>query len=187
MFSATEAFSKQFVPHEDGYVYYGSHKRAGKFVSKAEYDALVEQWEKVAGRRGQWKFAGITIVLIILWTVASDTLRLPELYGQLALCAIVAGVVVRYLWASFSPRRLVSSREALLPPRSKSQARRDTRALLDWRLIVLSLLLSGGALFDNLTALEWTTTVWAWIIGSGSMLGLYIWVAVRKLGDHFRS
>lgn len=183
MFDSTGAFAKQFQPVEGGYLYYPSKKSGGKLVSVTEYEELVAGWNKIAGRRGVWKIAGIVTLAIMSWSLVAKALPLPDWSDTIFVAATVAGMSAWLLWASFAPRRLVRDRPAITPPRQPSEARRQVRALLNWRFIIFALLLSGLAFFGTLNSQERDFGSWAWLVGSGAMFGLYIWMAIQKIRD----
>ena len=180
MFDSMGAFTKQFTPVEGGYLYYPSKKDGGKLVTTEEYDALVESWGKVAGRKGVWKSVGAVMLVIVLWTLASNTMSFPSWSDKVLTAVCVVGLSAWLLWASFAPRRLVKDRPSITPPRPALQAKRQARALLNWRFIVFALLFSGIAFLGALNSPERDFKSWALLIGSGSMFGLYIWIAIQK-------
>ncbi|KFG88565.1 hypothetical protein BV98_003751 [Sphingobium herbicidovorans NBRC 16415] len=187
MFDSVGAFTKQFTPVEGGYLYYPSKKDGGKLVTIDEYWQLTEGWNKVAGRSGVWKVAGIVMVTILIWTIISKSLSLPDWTDSIMVAVTVIGISGRLLWTSFAPRRLVRERTAITPPRLASETKRQARALLNWRFIIFALLFSGIAFLGSLNTPERDFKSWAWLIGSGAMFGLYIWLAIQKFRDkwHF--
>ncbi|WP_126000677.1 hypothetical protein [Sphingomonas sp. ABOLE] len=186
MFDTSGAFKKQFTRVEGGYLVYPSRKIGGKLISDEEYDHLIKGWERAAGRTGRWKAIGIIIAVIALWTLLSDLVSVPEWGESLLVAAIVLGVCAWFLWASTTPRRLVSDRPAITPPRGAAEARRDARAALNWPFVVFALILSGAIFFGSVTANDRSPGAWAWLIGSGVMSGLYVWIAIKKLTDRMR-
>ena len=186
MFDTTGAFKKQFTRVEGGYLVYPSRKIGGKLVSDEEYGYLVGGWERVAGRSGRWKAIGVAFAAIALWTLMSDLVSMPEWGDSLLITAIVLAMSAWLLWASTAPRRLVKDRSPITPPRVAAEARRDARAALNWPFVVFALILSGAGFFGSVTATEHSPGTWAWLIGSGVMLGLYIWIAFKKLTDRTR-
>jgi hypothetical protein len=186
MFDTIGAFKKQFTRVEGGYLVYPSRKTGGKLVSDEEYEHLVKGWERVAGRSGRWKAIGVIVVIIALWTLLSDVVPLPEWRDTFLTAAIVSAMSARLLWASTTPRRLVKDRPTITPPRMAAEARRDARAAINWPFVVFALLFSGAAFFVSVTATVRSPGAWAWLIGSGVMLGLYIWIAFKKLTDGTR-
>ena len=183
MFDTIGAFKKQFTRVAGGYLVYPSRKIGGKLVSDEEYEHLVGGWERVAGRSGRWKSIGVIVAAIALWTLLSDVVSVPQWADSLLTAVIVVAMSARLLWASATPRRLVKDRPVITPPRAAAEARRDARAALNWPFVVFALFLSGVAFFGTVTATEHSPGAWAWIIGSGVMLGLYIWIAYKKLTD----
>lgn len=183
MFDSIGAFTKQFTPVEGGYLYYPSKKDGGKLVTADEYQQLAEGWGKVAGRRGMWKVVGIIMLAIFIWTIISKSLALPDWSDSIMVAVSVVGISGWLLWASFAPHRLVRDRPAITPPRPVSQAKRQARALLNWRFIIFALLFSGIAFLGSLNTPERDFKSWAWLIGSGAMFGLYIWIAIQKFRD----
>jgi hypothetical protein len=183
VFDSIGAFTKQFTPTEGGYLYYPSKKCGGKIVTADEYEQLTESWRKVAGRRGMWTLVGIVVLAIFVWTVISKLLSLPDWSDSIIVAASVIGISAWLLWASFAPRRLVRDRPAITPPRPVSDARRQARALLNWRFIIFALLFSGVAFVGSFNSPERDLKTWAWLIGSGAFFGLYIWIAIQKHRD----
>jgi hypothetical protein len=183
MFNVVESFKKQFTRVEGGYLVYPSRKLGGKLVSDKEYEHLVRGWERVAGRSSRWTATGIIAAIIILWTLLSDILSLPEWVDSLLIASLVVALSASLLWASAAPSRLVKDRSPVTPPRMVVDARRDARAALSWPFVAFALVFSGAAFLGGVTAAERSFGAWAWIIGSGAMLGLYIWIGFRKLTD----
>ena len=175
-------FKKQFTPVEGGYLLYPSAKSGGKLVTVDEYDRLMADWQRIAGRAARWKTAGIVIILIALWTGLSQALSLPGWTETLFVAAVVTGIAARLVWASLAPRRFVKDRPAVTLPRPISDARREARAALNWPMVVVALLLSGGIFFSTLHALE-RPSDWAWLVGSGLMMLAYLWIGLKKLFD----
>ncbi|MBB5711061.1 hypothetical protein [Sphingomonas xinjiangensis] len=183
MFDSIGAFTKQFTPIEGGYLYYPSKKAGGKLVTADEYEQLTDSWRKVAGRRGIWTAVGIVVLAIFVWTAISELLSLPDWSDRIIIAASVIGISAWLLWASFAPRRLVRDRSAIVPPRPTSEARRQARALLNWRFIIFALLFTGVAFLGSFNSLDRDLRTWAWLIGSGAFFGLYIWIAIQKFRD----
>ena len=186
MFDATGAFIRQFTPVDGGYVFYPSRKSGGKLVTFEEYEALVTNWRRVAGWRSHWKVAGIVFLVILLWTLASQALALPDSADWLVIVACVAALSGWVLWASFAPHRLVKDRPDYTPPRAAWQTRREARAALNWPLVIVVLLFSGAVFLGHLAAPNGTLAWWAWIIGSGLFFGGYLWIAIQKIADRQR-
>lgn len=183
MFDTVGAFTKQFTPFEGGYLLYPSRKSGGKLITAEEYDRLVADWESIAGRAGLWKTVGVVFLVLLLWTLLTQTLPLPEWTDAFITAAVVIGISGRLLWASFAPRRLVKHRPVVTPLRPASDARREARATLNWPFVIFALLLSGATFFSTVTQSERTSGTWAWLVGSGLMLVGYLWIGVRKLLD----
>lgn len=158
----------------------------GKLVSDEEYEHLVRGWERIAGRAGRWKAVGVIFAIIALWTLLSDVVSLPKWGDYLLTGAIVLVMSGWLLRASTTPGRLVKDRPPTTPPRPATEARRDARAALNWPFVALALIFSGLAFFSSVTLNERSLGGWAWLIGSGVMLGLYIWIALKKLTDRTR-
>lgn len=183
MFDTIGAFKRQFTRVEDGYLVYPSRKDGGKLVSDDEYDLLVKQWQRVAGRGGAWKAVGAIFVVIAVWTLLSDLLLAPDWADSLLVALIVMVMYARLFWASTAPRRLVKDRVSVTPPRPGAEARREARAALNWPFVIFALLISGVVFFGSVAAGERSLGTWAWLIGSGVMLGLYLWIGFKKLVD----
>ena len=183
MFDATRAFTRQFKPVDGGYVYYPSRKAGGKLVSVDEYEMLVADWQRIAGTRGHWKTVGLLFLAILLWTLASTALALPEWSNWIIILATVAGLSGWLLWASLAPSRLVSQRPDFVPPRPASAARREARAALNWPFILFALLPSGAAFVATVSSSDRSLSWLAWLIGSGAFFAGYLWIAFQKLRD----
>lgn len=183
MFDTVGAFKKQFTPHEGGYLYYPSSKSGGKFVTADEFDSLVDRWQKITGRAGTWKIAGIVFLVILLWTLISQTIALEEWVEQIMFFGGVASIVGWILWFSYAPRRLVKGRPAIVPPRPIASVRREVRAMLNWPMVIIILIISGYLFLGFLSFPERKMSWWAWVIGSGLMFGSYLWIAFKKFTD----
>lgn len=183
MFDTMGAFTKQFTPTEGGYLYYPSRKGGGKLVSQDEFIRLVSEWERIAGPRGRWKIVGLILVTIVLWTILTRSFGFPDWSDKVLTFGIVFGLSGWLLWVSFAPRRLVRNRPDVAPAKPASKARRDARAMLNWPFVIFALAISGGIFFGHLSSADRSPASWAWMIGSGSMLALYVWIAFRKFMD----
>ena len=180
---AVDAFLRQFLPVEGGYIYYPGRKSGGKRVTQQEYDDLAAGWQRVAGLGGQAKMAGVVVGAIFVQTMLEQAGLLPGWSGIAVTVACVAGITGRLFYAAAAPRRLVSGRPDSAPPRASSQARREARKLLRWPLVIAALV--GSALTFAGTAMgepdgwQW----WAWLIGSGVLTVGYAWIGLQKLRD----
>jgi hypothetical protein len=126
---------------------------------------------------------GIVMLIIFVWTVASKALSLPEWSDSIMAVAVVVAIAGWLLWVSFAPRRLVRGRAAITPPRPVAEARRQARALLNWRFIIFALLLSGIAFVGSFNVPDRDLGSWVWLVGSGAMFFGYIWMAIQKFRD----
>lgn len=183
MFDPMGTFTKQFTPVEGGYLYYPSRKSGGKLVTADELTRLASDWQRIVGRRGQWKTVGSVVLAIMLWTIVSRSLALADWTDQIITIGVVAALSGWLLWASFAPRRLVKDRPVIAPPRPTSQARREARAVLNWPFVIFAILMSGGIFVGSFGSSDRTLAWWAWVIGSGVMLVSYLWIAFRKVTD----
>ena len=183
MFDSIGAFTKQFVPTEGGYLYYPTKKAGGKLVTVDEYEQLAAGWRRIAGRRGIWTVACIVMLAGIVGTAISRSFSLPDWSDSIIVAASVISLSAWFLWASFSPRRLVRDRPTVAPPRPASEANRQARASLNWRFIIFALLFSGVAFLGSLDVPERGLGSWAWLIGSGVFFVLCIWIAIQKFRD----
>jgi len=183
LFDSTGIFAKQFTPVDGGYLYYPSKRGGGKLVTADEYDELVADWQKVAGRTGIWRTVGLVVLAIVVWTIIPKAEDLSVWSDSIFATVCVGGASAWILWASFAPRRLVRGRPAITQPRIVSEAKRQARALLNWPLIIFLLFLSASALLRTLNSPDRDFKSWAWIIGSGVMLVCYIWIAIQKFRD----
>lgn len=183
MFDAIGAFEKQFTPFQEGYLVYPSRKSGGKFITADEYERLVTDWKRVAGGAGIWKIVGVVFAAILLWTALGKVISLPEWAQNAFVGVVVAAISVFLFWTSMAPRRFVRNRRAVAPPRSATEARREARDALNWQVVVFGLGLSGAVFFSTVSASERDLTTWAWLVGSGLMFGLYLWIALKKATD----
>lgn len=183
MFNSVGAFKKQFTRVEGGYLVHPLRRSGGKLVTEPEYEQLIANWERVAGRAGQWKTVGLVFVVIAAWTLLADWLSPPEWADTLLIAAIVVAMSAWLLWASTAPRRLVKDRSPAAPPRPLAEARREARGALNWPFVSFALVVSGSSFFGSLNTTERTVGTWLWLIGSGAMLGLYLWIGLKKLLD----
>ena len=183
MFNQMDSFRMQFTSHEGGYLYYPSSKSGGKLVTEREYEQLAANWERLTGRNGQWKMAAWTVAAIVGWTLFAQFVDIAEWLNQIAFFGLVAAIVGRISWVSFAPRRLVRERPSVAPPRPIAEVRREVRALLNWPLVLIALLISGTIFFSGLMSIDRTLPWWAWMIGSGTIFLAYIWVGFKKIVD----
>jgi hypothetical protein len=183
MFDRDLGFIKQFTPVEGGYVYYPSHKTAGKLVTVEEFERLRADWQRVAGWSGRWKLVGLVVVTLIFWTLLLNGLQLPEWLEKAVMAGIVAAMAGRLLWASFAPLRLVKGKPAVTLPRPAAEAWREARAVMSWPSVLIAILVFGILFIFWATAWERSLKAWAWTIASGTMLAAYLWIAVQKLRD----
>ncbi len=183
MFDSVGAFTKLFTPVDGGYLFHPSRKSGGKLVTAEEHDRLVASWEQIAGRAGIWKTVGVVVLILVLWTFLSEGLSLTEWADTVVIASLVLAISAWMLWASFAPRRLVRDRPAVTAPRPLSEARREARATLNWPFVIFALLLSGATFLGTVTTTERTLSTWAWLVGSGLMLGVYLWIGFQKLFD----
>ncbi|OYW49567.1 MAG: hypothetical protein B7Y36_02910 [Novosphingobium sp. 28-62-57] len=183
LFDATAAFSKQFVPHEDGYLFYAGRTAGGKFVSEPEYQELVAQWQSVAGRKGTWKTVAAVFLIIALGMIAKDLFDVGEWTEDVSIWGAVALVVARIMWASFAPRRLVKGRPDVVPPRPLAESKKLARSMLPWRMIISVFIVSTGIFVACLSEMPQTFVNWLWLVGSGAMSAAYGWIAIQKFRD----
>ena len=183
MFDSVGTFSRMFVPFEDGYLYYGSRKSGGKFVTHAEFDTLLAGWRRIAGPLGIMKTAGFMFAAIAVSVAISTYFDLPEGLDGAVTVAVTTPLVAWILWHAFAPRRLVRDREPVAPPRPTAEAMRAARAVVSWRMVIGFGLISGVVFVATLTQPTHEISWWAWLIGSGATFGVYAWVGWKKLRD----
>ena len=181
MIDSFRAFAEQFTAVDNGYLYYPSRKSGGKLITVDEFRALADAWRR---RTNPWKIVGVGVVLIIIWTLVSDELVLPKWAESVFIASLVAVACGWTIWAAYAPRRLVKNRPEVAPARPPSEARRKARAALDWRLVLLVLLLSGAIFTARVLSPESTLRWWAWTVGSGLLFLGYVWIAVLKIRDN---
>jgi hypothetical protein len=183
MFDAVEAFEKQFEPYADGYLFFPSSKTGGKFVSKEEYAALVTDWTRVAGKRGILKIVAAMTAAILIWSVLESSADLPDWAWNAFVGALIAALVARLYWASAAIRRPLMDRPDVVPPRTGSEARLVAQRRLSWPVVLVGLLLCSLAFIPSLFASERTIGGWLWLLGSGTLLAVYLWTALQKWRD----
>ncbi len=183
MFDPVSSFSKQFVPFEEGYLYYPSRKSGGKFVSHEEYEQLVAEWEAVAGRRGMWKTTLAIIGCVFLVVTFQSIFDGFEWLKDVSTWVAVIALLARFVWYSMAPRRLVSGRPDAAPPRSPAASRRAARSLVSWGIIIWAFIASTAIFGLGLAAYPKSLLVWLWVAGSGAMSAGYLWAAIMKYRD----
>ncbi|MCA1654342.1 MAG: hypothetical protein ABR588_07005 [Sphingomicrobium sp.] len=183
MFDSIGAFNRQFTSVEGGYLYYPSRKGGGKLVTAQEFEALASNWKRIAGRSGRRKTVGVAFLVILIWTVLFEAFGLPDWAESIIIVGLVLAISGWLMWASFAPRRLVKDRPEVAPPRQVAQIRREARASLNWRFVIFALLMSGTILFGTLSSPDHPMSWWGWVIGSGAMFFVYLWIGFQKLRD----
>lgn len=183
VFDLTEVFSRQFTPVDGGYLYYPSRKGGGKLVTADEFQQLLADWER---RTRPGKVAGFAFLAILVWTILSQILSLPQWADDIMILGAVAAVSGWSFWAAYAPRRLVKARPVVASPRGLSEARREARSMLKWPFVLLILLVSGAIFIGTLSSPEPTLKWWAWAIGSGLMFLAYGWISFQKARDQRR-
>lgn len=183
MTEAVEIFKRRFTPYQDGYLIYPSRKGGGKFITSEEYERLVTDWNRVAGRVGVFKSSAVMIAVIIVWVLLTFALALPAWTHKVFIGVTIGTMMVWLLWASMAPRRLVRDREPVTPPRTAAEARKAGRAALNWRTVIFGLVWSGAIFVSTAVASERTLLAWAWLIGSGLLFCAYLWMVFKKVTD----
>ena len=183
MLDPVSSFSKQFVPFEEGYLYYPSRKSGGKFVSHEEYEQFVAGWEAVAGRRGIWKITLAIIGCVFLIVIFQSTFDGSEWLRPVSTWIVVLAVLARFFWFSMAPRRLVSERPDAAPPRSPAASKRAARSMVSWDIIIWAFIVSTAIFGVSLAAYPKSLSVWIWVAGSGAMSAAYLWVAIMIYRD----
>jgi hypothetical protein len=183
MFDAVEAFEKQFKPYEDGYLFFPSSKTGGKFISEDEYAALVTDWTRVAGKRGILKIVATMTAAILIWSALESSADFPDWAEKAFVGAMVAALLARLYWASAAIRRPLMDRPDIAPPRTGSEARLAAQRRLSWPVVVFGILLCSLAFIPGLFATECTIGSWLWLVGSGTLLSGYLWIALQKWRD----
>jgi hypothetical protein len=173
----------QFTPVSEGYVFYPSRKAGGKLLTVDEHEKLVADWQLVARRARRWTTVGAVLSAVLLWTILSQALRLPDWTNWAMVTLSVTAISGRLLWAAFAPWRLVGSRPDHVPRRPDSLARRDERSAIKWPFAILILGANAAIFTSKLLTAERSFSRWAWLIGSGAFLVLYSWLAIRKFRD----
>ena len=180
MMNPVRSFADQFTPVEGGYLYYASRKSGGRRVTSDEFQHLVLQWRR---RVGPWRLALPCLIAIIGWTVLSDQFALPAWSSSAFNALIVVAMAAWLVWAAYAPRRLVKERPEVAPPRPRKEGRRKARASLDWKLVLLVVVVSGGFFAKGLLAARATFSSVALTAGSGLLFFGYLWIAVLKVSD----
>jgi hypothetical protein len=166
-----------------GYLYYPGKGAGGKLVTADEYESLLAGWERTTGGRGTWTTVGFVFLAILVWTFLSEALALPDWAHWIFIGGCVVGVAVRIFWAAFAPRRLVTNRPDVAPPRHASEARRDAGAALNWPFVLFFLVASAAVFIAHVIGGDRTASGWAWLVGSGLFFALYLCVAIQKFRD----
>jgi hypothetical protein len=130
-----------------------------------------------------WKAVGIIFLTVLVWTTLMANISLPNWTSGIFSTLTTIAMVIWFGWAGLAPRRLVRNRPEVAPPRPIAKARRDARAALNWRFILFALAISGAALFLHISSSDRSAGSWMWIIGSGTMFAVYLWIGYRKLTD----
>lgn len=180
----SEIFSRLFVPYEDGYIVYPGKSKGGKFVTAAERDALVKNYQRWWGKRfslglGVWAFIAVLLPAI----AAAALLNVPD--GDFSFVILAAAIVLGYfVIRSFrAPYRLVKDRPDIVPPRTKEENRRVARSYLTWPRLAGQILIVAILLFSLVTNYA---NAWHWLLwtaGATLFLMLLLYVAIRKYLD----
>lgn len=183
IFDSTDAFKRAFVPHDDGYLYYAKVKSGGKFITQAEFDDLVRNWQRVSSRRGIWTVVGLVLVGIFGWTAIVSALNLPGWADEAAVPVAVVLLCGYIFWAGLAPWRLVRNRPVVAPPRASDEVGRLHRATLKWRFVTFILIVSGLLVFNKASATKRSLEDWLWLSGGGILFVAYLRIAVLKWRD----
>jgi hypothetical protein len=182
MFDPVGAFTRQFTPVEGGYLYYPSRRSGGKLVSASEYEMLVADWRRIAAG-GTWKVAGFLILVIVVGTIASRTLAVPDWMLDIAVFGAIAAISIGVLWVGGAPRRLVRERPAITPPRPIGEAQRDSRRLMKWPFVLVMIVIWTRWFLLSFDYWQGSFGQWAWTIASGLGLGYFLWIGFQKFRD----
>lgn len=124
MFDTAGLLQRSFTPVEGGYLYYPYRWSHGYLVKPGEYDALVDDWRRVARWRGIWKLVGVMAVALTIGMAIIYWLGLGELANTVLNFGLGTAMAGYIIWKSTAANRLVRGREKFAPPRS-SQAAED--------------------------------------------------------------
>ncbi|MFQ5348204.1 MAG: hypothetical protein ACE5ED_10235 [Rhodothalassiaceae bacterium] len=175
---------RSFVPHDDGYLFYPTRWSGGRFVIKAEFDRMTACWERALGRRALWLLAGFAFLVLLLWSLVAPALEPPAWMEDALTSGLVAVIFGRILWVTTLPWRLVRGRPAIAPPRPAAGMRREMLGVFGWRIVILTLIMTGGLFARTLAAEGNGFGHWLAVAGSAFLFGLSLNLLVHKLrGD----
>lgn len=183
MLDPIAVFTRQFTPRDGGHLYYPSRRSGGKFVTAAEFEQLVEEWERIVDGRGRWKMVGAACAAVLIIVFLSDFFDWPRWIDRMMVFPIVLGIAGRTFWASRAPARLVRSRPAISPPKPASEARREARAMFSWSSVTGMWVFTGAVFASWIFSREESQWRYAWTIGSGLIFLACTWIAIVKWRD----
>ena len=122
MFNTVGVLERSFTPTEGGFLYYPSRWSHGYLVTTTEYEALINDWRRVAGWKGILIGVGILLLAATLGVVAIDLLGGGESVKRALTYCLAAVLVIYVIWKSTAASRLVRGRDPAAPPRSSKEA-----------------------------------------------------------------
>jgi hypothetical protein len=182
--SATQRFADQFELEDDRLLYRRNRIAAPIEVSPSERDRLVAEY----GRRAKGMIVVLmgAMALMILGGALFFTFHAHPVSEPLVIVVGFGLIWTTFLaaghWAWNAPVRVLASRPASGPARSKTDASREALRKLGWGRLALA----AGMGLLALTRVQGRETLWggwnlAWIVAAAFLIGLAAVQAVRKL------
>ncbi|KWV94598.1 hypothetical protein [Erythrobacter sp. AP23] len=141
MFDTVGVLKRSFEPVDGGYLYYPTRWSHGYLVTPAEYEALIEDWRRVAGWKGLVKLAGLTVLAFLAGSMLANFVDVSRSTSSVVGYGVTAGVIGYLVWQSTAANRLVKGRKPYAPPRSGKEAEAAMgktlgRTIAVWMVIV---------------------------------------------------
>ena len=172
MSPARDAFSDQFEPANDGFIYRRRHKGAPIRISRDELDVFLERFDEFY-RWLLWgsMVAGAVVVCPIIFALIVVEGDIPWWQTALLLAAAVGVLLFISNWMWNAPARALKGRPACGEPYATAKALRLTYARYPYQRMGLNLILLPLALVVFPTAR--TDPVWLAIITGGLAFTLF--------------
>lgn len=183
MFNLVDMYKRQFHPHEDGYIFYPNRKGGGKFVTTAEYDAIMEQyaskfsWRPVAFMVFLFTFSNIVMIMLVGYLNLTQTI----MYILLTFAIII--LLGWTIWHSWAGHRMVKHKADIAPPRSWEQVQKDGRKSLGWPFILFLLFISIFIFIKAWIDPDRNILIWGQIVIFGVLIPVYLRMAYKKYRD----
>jgi hypothetical protein len=183
MREGNDAFARLFTPFDGGYLYFPSKDAGGKFVTEAEYHALLTGHHATSGPKAMVKVVAAVVVAVAIGTLADDYFDAGGHIMTIAIWAVGLMVMAYFYWTSLAPLRLFKGRPDIVPPRPLADTKQIARSMIPWKHLLSMLLVSGLIFTVMLSASPKSPYDWLWVIGSGTFACLSAWIAVQKWRD----